>query len=44
MKRLIMALTLLAFLGVMFAACGGGGGGGGTPQKTGTVRIIGDSD
>ncbi|MFV2082053.1 MAG: Ig-like domain-containing protein [bacterium] len=41
MKRVIMAMALLAFLGVIFAACGGGGGGGGsaTPPP-GTIPLI----
>ncbi len=42
MKRVIMAMALLALVGVIFTACGGGGGE--SAQKTGTVKIIGDSD
>ncbi len=42
MKRVIMAIALLAFMGVIFAACGGGGGGGtgGSTPPPGTIPTV----
>ena len=41
MKRVILAISLVALMGVIFAACGGGGGGGGgSTTPPGTVPTV----
>ena len=43
MKRLFLLIAVILAGVAVFISCGGGGGGG-SAEKTGTVRIIGDSN